>query len=117
MSAYNPPYMRRTAAASSSGGGSAPAVAASYYEPLMTMQGEYLVMMDGDIVMAEILAPYLLHNETDTVVDVPPGTEIYYYDGETTPADPDEGDRWYKPSDGVIYTYIRDGALLVWAEL
>lgn len=116
MSAYNPPYVRRTAAASSPGGGS-PSAATSYYEPLMTMQGEYLVMMDGDIVMAEILPPYLLHNGTDTVVDVPLGTEIYYYDGEATPADPDEGDRWYKPSDGVIYTYILDGALLVWAEV
>jgi hypothetical protein len=116
MSAFNPPYVRRTAA-SSSGGGVSPPLAASYYEPMMTMQGEYMVMMDGDIVMAEILAPYLLHNEIDTVVDVPPGTEIYYYEGEDTPSDPDVGDRWYKPSDGVIYTYILDGGLLVWADL
>lgn len=116
MSAYNPPYVRRTASPAT-GGVVPPAEIAEYYEPLMTMQGEYLVMMDGDIVMAKILPPYLLHNETDTVVDVPPGTEVYYYDGETTPADPDEGDRWYKPSDGVIYTYILDGAVLVWAEV
>lgn len=117
MSAFNPPYVRRTAAAS---GVVAPPAEEStgYYEPVMTDNGEYLVMGDGDIVMAFALYPTGPHNEIFTVSETPPGTAEDYYEGsETEPVGAPEGFRWYKPSDGVIYTRILDDGILVWAEL
>lgn len=40
-----------------------------------------------------------------------------FFNQETTPTTSVEGARWYKPSDGVCYTYFLDGSSYVWAEL
>lgn len=48
------------------------------------------------------------------VVAVPGGK---YTNSLTAPSGSVEGDRWYHPGDGALYTRILDGATLVWAQV
>lgn len=48
------------------------------------------------------------------VVAVPGGK---YTNSLTEPTTPEEGDRWFHPGDGALYTRILDGASLVWAQI
>lgn len=45
------------------------------------------------------------------------GGEEGFYISETTPANAKVGDRWYVPSTGILYTYIRENSNRFWVEL
>ena len=44
------------------------------------------------------------------------GVNLFYY-SESAPASPQIGDRWFKPSSGVEFTYINDGDSFQWVSL
>lgn len=44
------------------------------------------------------------------------GVNFFYY-SETAPSAPQVGDRWFKPSSGVEFTYINDGDSFQWVSL
>ncbi len=40
-----------------------------------------------------------------------------FTNSSTAPTSPNEGDRWFNPDDGVLYTRIADGTSSQWVEL
>ena len=45
------------------------------------------------------------------------GNDQSFYISETVPINTSKGDRWYKPSTGILYTFVKEETNQFWVEL